>query len=430
MSESKEDKEPIEYEVEKIIDLNFEIMRSIENDQIFIHDKGKTNIFGKVGKVYTFDRKVYLLYDPGKLASIKHYVCHETRDFSQKVQKHVALYMEKLIEINSITLYEKIWESYSKYDRGNNIIKEFFTNHVTYKNNQNSKESKERNLPLIIKYLVSMARSNMDITFGESFSASSQTCLCFVSDKQGIYKSTLAKMLNPCREFIYNFKVGGRGSAEELIALSRSAMAIIDDYTPKQQKELSYINDLITNESAFARKKYAVCEQHFLRRAAFCLTTNQILFINHTTATRRWLVYEIESIDIEFLKKNIKEFWGEIYNLAMNANFQHWLDKEDMDFLNIQNSAFEGNINIDDIIENSVFEIEKNKDSGEYVSNDFKTTVDINQYIHENYKIKITDNRQIGVAMSRKFPRLETVRFKRNGKRLTAYPVFFKEKEK
>ena len=106
-------------------------------------------------------------------------------------------------------------------------------------------------------------------------------------------------------------------------------------------KELNKLKAAMTmpsiNERA-AYERYHECRPHL---ASFCGTGNNRQFLSDTTGTRRWLPFEVESIEsplsVPFDHDGI---YAQAYALYQQG-FRYWFDKPEIDRLQRHNQQFE-----------------------------------------------------------------------------------------
>ena len=105
--------------------------------------------------------------------------------------------------------------------------------------------------------------------------------------------------------------------------------------------ELNQLKAAVTMPSIDERAAYAHYHEHRKHIASFCGTGNNIQFLSDPTGNRRWLPFEIESIesprDHPFDYVNI---YAQAYALYKQG-FQYWFSREDILKLGVHNRQFE-----------------------------------------------------------------------------------------
>ena len=106
-------------------------------------------------------------------------------------------------------------------------------------------------------------------------------------------------------------------------------------------KELNKLKAAMTmpsiNERA-AYERYHECRPHL---ASFCGTGNNVQFLSDTTGTRRWLPFEVESIDSPLsVPFDYDGIYAQAYALYQQG-FRYWFEKPEIERLQRHNQQFE-----------------------------------------------------------------------------------------
>ena len=92
----------------------------------------------------------------------------------------------------------------------------------------------------------------------------------------------------------------------------------------------------VNERAAYAR--YKEMRPHI---ASFCGTSNNRQFLNDLSGNRRWMPFEVESIDSPYdHAPDYAEIFAQAYALTRNG-FAYWLDDEEVKTLNRHNRQFE-----------------------------------------------------------------------------------------
>jgi predicted P-loop ATPase len=105
--------------------------------------------------------------------------------------------------------------------------------------------------------------------------------------------------------------------------------------------ELNQLKAAVTMPSIDERAAYAHFHEHRQHIASFCGTGNNIQFLSDPTGNRRWLPFEIESI--ESPREHPFDYEG-IYAQAYalyQQGFQYWFSREEIMKLSEHNKQFE-----------------------------------------------------------------------------------------
>ena len=108
-----------------------------------------------------------------------------------------------------------------------------------------------------------------------------------------------------------------------------------------QSKELNKLKaamtmPLVNERAAYAR--YHECRPHL---ASFCGTGNNRQFLSDTTGTRRWLPFEVESIESPLSSPfDYDGIYAQAYTLYQQG-FRYWFDRQEIERLQRHNEQFE-----------------------------------------------------------------------------------------
>ena len=105
--------------------------------------------------------------------------------------------------------------------------------------------------------------------------------------------------------------------------------------------ELNQLKAAVTMQSIDERAAYAHYHEHRKHIASFCGTGNNLQFLSDPTGNRRWLPFEIESI--ESPREHPFDYEG-IYAQAYalyQQGFQYWFSREEILRLSEHNKQFE-----------------------------------------------------------------------------------------
>ena len=106
-------------------------------------------------------------------------------------------------------------------------------------------------------------------------------------------------------------------------------------------KELNKMKGTMTMPSINERKAYGRYHENLPHLASFCGTGNNAQFLSDTTGTRRWLPFEVDSIESPLTSPfDYDAIYSQAYTLYRQG-FRYWLDKPEIDRLQRHNEAFE-----------------------------------------------------------------------------------------
>ena len=106
-------------------------------------------------------------------------------------------------------------------------------------------------------------------------------------------------------------------------------------------RELNQLKSAVTMPSVDERAPYASFADHRKHIASFCGTGNNVQFLSDTTGTRRWLPFEVESIESPREHPfDYEAIYSQAYALYREG-FQYWFSPKEIRQLTEHNSRFE-----------------------------------------------------------------------------------------
>lgn len=168
------------------------------------------------------------------------------------------------------------------------------------------------------------------------------TCLVFTGG-QGIGKSTAIRAMVPPELWPYYFE--GHWNPENkdsLIALAVYFLINLDDSLAGiTSKAINELKAGLTINTVTVRRPYDRYPVKMDRIASFTACSNEQTFLHDSTGNRRFLPFELSSIDMDAIKSiPLSAMWGEAYH-AYKAGEVYWIGGEDQSELTEHNSNFE-----------------------------------------------------------------------------------------
>jgi predicted P-loop ATPase len=160
---------------------------------------------------------------------------------------------------------------------------------------------------------------------------------------QGSYKTTwFANLLPPqLRDYFYTKTNSGLVSKDDLLTLAQYALVCWEELDTMQPKELNKLKAAMTMPSINERAAYARYHENRPHLASFCGTGNNQQFLSDTTGTRRWLPFEVVSIDSPLASPfDYDGIYAQAYALYRQG-FRYWFDKYEIERLQQHNEVFE-----------------------------------------------------------------------------------------
>ena len=161
--------------------------------------------------------------------------------------------------------------------------------------------------------------------------------------RQGIYKTTFLNNLLPpeLRRYFYLKSNSRHISKDDLLTLSEFAVVCLEELDEMESRELNQLKALTTMRHVNERAAYAHFKEVRPHIASFCGTSNNRQFLNDLSGNRRWMPFEVESIDSPYDHPvDYTHVFAQAYALTRNG-FHYWLDDEEIRTLNLHNHQFE-----------------------------------------------------------------------------------------
>jgi predicted P-loop ATPase len=161
--------------------------------------------------------------------------------------------------------------------------------------------------------------------------------------EQGSYKTTWFHYLLPpeLRQYFYTKTNSGRMGRDDLLTLAQYGLVCCEELDTMRPSELNQLKAAVTMPSVDERAAYAHYHEHRQHIASFCGTGNNVQFLSDPTGNRRWLPFEVESIDSPRDRPlNYEGIYAEAYALYREG-FQYWFSREEIVALAGHNRQFE-----------------------------------------------------------------------------------------
>ena len=186
--------------------------------------------------------------------------------------------------------------------------------------------------------------------------------------EQGAYKTTwFANLLPPqLRDYFYTKTNSGLVSKDDLLTLAQYGLVCWEELDSMQQKELNKLKAAMTMPSINERAAYARYHENRPHLASFCGTGNNVQFLSDTTGTRRWLPFEIESIESPLSSPfDYDGIYAQAYALYQQG-FRYWFDKPEIERLQRHNEAYTTSNDEEDLVA-EYFRLPRGAETGEFM---------------------------------------------------------------
>ena len=216
--------------------------------------------------------------------------------------------------------------------------------------------------------------------------------------RQGIFKTTWLERLIPpaLRAYSSKMPLNGQISKDDRLRLCENAMLNIDELDAICGREMNIVKSLLTSTDVNERAAYGRLKERRMRLASFCASTNNREFLTDITGNRRWLPFEVESIQNPFhITLPYERIYAQAKALVEGGTYMYWFDLEDIEQLEKHNEDFRAQENEEQLLP-ILFDIPA-EGKGE-----FMTTAEISDLLVTYGGIKRPmKTRQLGVIMGK-----------------------------
>ena len=168
------------------------------------------------------------------------------------------------------------------------------------------------------------------------------TCLILVG-RQGCYKSSFLESLIPphLRGYSCKMPISSQLSKDERLRIAEFGMINLDELDCLSAREMSMLKSLMTATDVNERAAYAYTKERRMRLASFCGSTNNRELLSDLSGSRRWLPFEVESIQNPFHTTLPYDLmYAQAKYLAESGTFTYWFDSDEIAVLEQHNEEF------------------------------------------------------------------------------------------
>ena len=219
--------------------------------------------------------------------------------------------------------------------------------------------------------------------------------------KQGIYKTTWLEHLIPPHLRAYACKLANSNdlNKDERLRIAEFGLISLDEIDSMNNRELNQLKSVITATDVNERAAYAYTKERRVRLASFCASGNRRDFLTDITGNRRWLPFEVESIQNPFFTTLPYDLmYAQAWALAQNPTFSYWFELDEIEVLEQHNQHFRDESNEEQLLD--VYFAVPSTDAS---NAKFLTTAEISERLiyYGNIKKPMTLSR-LGVLLSQK----------------------------
>ena len=171
--------------------------------------------------------------------------------------------------------------------------------------------------------------------------------------RQGIFKTTWLEHLIPpaLRAYSSKMPLNGQISKDDRLRLCENAMLNIDELDAICGREMNIVKSLLTSTDVNERAAYGRLKERRMRLASFCASTNNREFLTDITGNRRWLPFEVESIQNPFhISLPYERIYAQAKALIEGGTYMYWFDLEDIEQLEKHNEDFRAQENEEQLL--------------------------------------------------------------------------------
>jgi len=137
----------------------------------------------------------------------------------------------------------------------------------------------------------------------------------------------------------YNGKI--HDDKDSLSYVATKLLICVDEMNHLDRKEMQEMKDLVTRDSVDMRLAYERFSHKFPHIASFVGTCNDTNFMNDPSGNRRWHVFEVHDVDMDYVP-NYPQLFAQVKYL-MNSCFKYYIDKNEQEELAAYAYQFEHN---------------------------------------------------------------------------------------
>ena len=171
--------------------------------------------------------------------------------------------------------------------------------------------------------------------------------------KQGIFKTTWLEHLIPPHLRAYACKLANSNdlNKDERLRIAEFGLISLDEIDSMNNRELNQLKSVITATDVNERAAYAYTKERRVRLASFCASGNRRDFLTDITGNRRWMPFEVESIQNPFYTiLPYERMYAQAWALAQDPLFSYWFDLDEIEVLEEHNQHFRDESNEEQLL--------------------------------------------------------------------------------
>lgn len=232
--------------------------------------------------------------------------------------------------------------------------------------------------------------------------------------RQGSYKTTWFKyLLPPALQAYYQTLLNGTfNGKDDTLRLNECALICIEEVGDMTKRENEHLKSIVSVRHTSERVHYDKFKEQRAHVASFCATSNNTQFLTDHTGNRRWMPFEIETIENPYKLDyhHDKVFLQAL--LCYRNGYRYYIDGELMELQAKHNAQFE----VPNVEQELILKYYRKPQEGEAGS--FVTVSDALTHICPNMNMRITT-----ATLGRAFAALGFVRVRKDHGKLRGYRV-------
>lgn len=161
--------------------------------------------------------------------------------------------------------------------------------------------------------------------------------------RQGIYKTSwLEHLMPPClRAYCTTMSNPHDLNKDERMRIAEFGLICMEELDALNKRELNQTKALVTCTNINERGAYEYTKTRRVRVASFCGSGNDSQILTDDTGNRRWLLFDVESIESPFNYPDSIFPYDQIYGEALfliEQHFCYWFDQDDIQSIEQHNA--------------------------------------------------------------------------------------------
>jgi len=188
----------------------------------------------------------------------------------------------------------------------------------------------------LLKWLVAVVANAMD-----DFQCRNHTCLVLAGE-QGKFKTTFLDLLCPAslKSYLFTGKIDPQGKDIQTLIAECLLINIDDQLKSLNKRDENELKNLITTPRVKYRRPYDVYIEEYPHLASFMASVNGSDFLTDPTGSRRFLPFEVVSIDLEAARQvDMDRIYAEAVWYWENG-YRYWFNEAEIAELHHENEAF------------------------------------------------------------------------------------------